>query len=712
MDQFHYAVRGERRGPVAQKQLREMLARGELAPDSLIWQVGDSNWVKLAEHAAFADAIATPPPLPAVTRSAGVIRKTGRRLADLLPSIWLGALVALTGLGTTMFVADKSRVSDALLAIVLGLGFVVGAVICALIFFPRKDLDVPEPGPYRRAAARFIDCALTAVLVYGGAIWAVQRVLNGDLDHRAELFRVCTLVIIAMVWLGVHQALFEAVCQGVFGNTPGRALGGYQIRGGDGRPVSALTVALRSLKVWFVGMCAVLPPFTSFFMAYWYRRYREGKSLPWDNLQSGQAVSTAFGIGRVIAVVIAVPVVGMAALALGKVFSEFAGEAAMLPEPSKVASAKVLRPASDGDKWGWINEQGEFVIPPRFERVSFFRDGLAWAKSGDFWRRVDMRGRPVSENSFDEIREFSEGLWAVKKDGDWGFVDQRGEIVIPLEFKGVGPFSEGLAAAVTRIENVGKEGKRGKLGFIDRTGSFVIEPRFDPDSWDGRFTSFKNGIAIVRIRIEQEFRSGKVFEVTRLRTLRKDGSFAFDLDRLVREAFGDGYRVFILDRMNRGSDGSIVLKASAITDAKFDLNTGVLFVSAEGVPLFPPVKGISGAESFEEGYAKIEMIPAQGMRVPVGEELPRRVGFLDRTGKIAIPMQYEDGSDFSEGLAAVKIGGKWGFIEPSGRFVIEPRFALGGFFRDGFAFVELVGNKEAIIDRKGDAIRSWPKGKD
>jgi len=39
------------------------------------------------------------------------------------------------------------------------------------------------------------------------------------------------------------------------------------------------------------------------------------------------------------------------------------------------------------------------------------------------------------------------------------------------------------------------------------------------------------------------------------------------------------------------------------------------------------------------------------------------VGYIDTTGKLVIQPQYDTVSDFSESLAAVKIGDKWGYID-------------------------------------------------
>ena len=72
-------------------------------------------------------------------------------------------------------------------------------------------------------------------------------------------------------------------------------------------------------------------------------------------------------------------------------------------------------------------------------------------------------------------------------------------------------------------------------------------------------------------------------------------------------------------------------------------------------------------------------------------------GFLDKTGRAVVEPKYTNADDFSEGLAAVKVGGthvlggKWGYIDTSGRMVIEPRFDRVGPFSEGLAAVAVDG---------------------
>ena len=42
-------------------------------------------------------------------------------------------------------------------------------------------------------------------------------------------------------------------------------------------------------------------------------------------------------------------------------------------------------------------------------------------------------------------------------------------------------------------------------------------------------------------------------------------------------------------------------------------------------------------------------------------------GYIDKKGKIVIPIQYDDAWPFSDnGLARVKVNGKWGYIDKKG----------------------------------------------
>ena len=78
-----------------------------------------------------------------------------------------------------------------------------------------------------------------------------------------------------------------------------------------------------------------------------------------------------------------------------------------------------------------------------------------------------------------------------------------------------------------------------------------------------------------------------------------------------------------------------------------------------------------------------------------------KYGYIDKTGRMAIKQQFNNGAmAFSEGLAAVGINGKWGYIDKSGKFAIALQYQSAQSFHDGLAVVNIDG-KYKYIDKTG-----------
>jgi hypothetical protein len=77
-----------------------------------------------------------------------------------------------------------------------------------------------------------------------------------------------------------------------------------------------------------------------------------------------------------------------------------------------------------------------------------------------------------------------------------------------------------------------------------------------------------------------------------------------------------------------------------------------------------------------------------------------KTGFIDSTGQFIIKPQFQSANDFSEGLAAVRMGGTYGFIDESGHMVVQPQFDYATAFHEGLALVYNDG-KPLFIDRSG-----------
>ena len=139
------------------------------------------------------------------------------------------------------------------------------------------------------------------------------------------------------------------------------------------------------------------------------------------------------------------------------------------------------------------------------------------------------------------------------------------------------------------------------------------------------------------------------------------------------EGFGAGY----IDR-----DGNIVIPArfwgmgnygdDDFFDglAKVHGKDGYWYIDASGKPV---TRADFATGHFSEGFATIWF--------------REKAGFIDRSGRLAIPALFDSTEDFSEGLAAVRVKQKYGYIDRKGRWAIRPRYLLVFAFSEGAARV-------------------------
>ena len=78
-------------------------------------------------------------------------------------------------------------------------------------------------------------------------------------------------------------------------------------------------------------------------------------------------------------------------------------------------------------------------------------------------------------------------------------------------------------------------------------------------------------------------------------------------------------------------------------------------------------------------------------------------GFVDINGKPICEFIYDDVRDFSEGIAAVKIGDKWGYINEQGDEICEIRYDAVGDFQSKLGVVEKEG-KKCYLNTSGEEV--------
>ena len=192
--------------------------------------------------------------------------------------------------------------------------------------------------------------------------------------------------------------------------------------------------------------------------------------------QTGQKKKGSGVIAWILAALFFVTTIAGGVLYFTKTEAPAEAEANVLFGETKLLSAK------SGEKWGYVDDTGLFIINPQFDYAGDFVEGLACVKANDLYGYIDTEGKYVINPQFDNAGNFVEGLALVKSGEKWGYIDNTGKYVINPQFDDAYPFADGLA----RVRN----GE--KYGFIDKTGSYVINPQFDDTQ------GFSNGLAAVK----------------------------------------------------------------------------------------------------------------------------------------------------------------------------------------------------------------------
>ncbi|MGD0897003.1 MAG: GYF domain-containing protein [Thermoguttaceae bacterium] len=92
-DQWYYAQKGQRQGPVSEEQLKELASTGQLKPNDKVWKQGMAQWAKAIE--VFPPAVPAPPvsPDPNVPPPIPSHKTPGGRLWKILVFSGVGLLL-------------------------------------------------------------------------------------------------------------------------------------------------------------------------------------------------------------------------------------------------------------------------------------------------------------------------------------------------------------------------------------------------------------------------------------------------------------------------------------------------------------------------------------------------------------------------------------------------------------------------------------------
>lgn len=304
------------------------------------------------------------------------------------------------------------------------------------------------------------------------------------------------------------------------------------------------------------------------------------------------------------------------------------------------------------EKWGFINEKGEVVIPLKYDWIFEFSEGFSAVRIDNKWGFIDQSGKKVIALKYDDAKDFSEGLAFVKLNEKWGVIDKTGKEITAFKYDGARDFINGLAFVQLN----------GKWGFVDKSGKELTAFKYDEAK------DFSEETVAVS---ERNF----VFE-NRWGFINKTGREIIPL---------------IYAEVGKFSDGFVRVKMKIGNVVYWE------YYDSNGIKLG---ESYDNAKDFSEGLAAVQSSET------------KKWGFIDKTGREYIPFIFdrigegglfpsEDSQMFKDGKVKVKKDGREFYIDKTGKEIEDDNTVIqkmatayqSGNFAEAFKLAEQLANK-------------------
>lgn len=375
--------------------------------------------------------------------------------------------------------------------------------------------------------------------------------------------------------------------------------------------------------------------------------------------------------------------------------------------------------AKRGDFYGVVDVDNKLIVDHKYNDVKLLENGIIAIKDtgSNKWGCINLSGKLLIPCVYDYIHDVGNGWKCVEQNEQWGCVDTNNNIIIPITYSNSFSFENGYIT-LQKVDET-------KL-FFDNTGRKII-----PRQIAGKYKDigcFVNGVAVVTDANEYKGLINKKGELL----LSCECETIADLKEGVAWCVKDG-KYALIDRIGRKK---IEVSLNFATDFYEGLslvqnNNGYGFIDTSGKFKVPCI--YEDGSVFMNGYAcmkkdgKWGMIDKTGKVVLdfkydeqfyyseglLGVKENNKCFYLDIYGKKKIVLKENiiDLARFSNGLAIVSDSNKYGFIDKTGKVVIPLSYQQVTNFVKGRAVYMLSKDSEersvykfGLLDKSGKKI--------
>lgn len=192
-----------------------------------------------------------------------------------------------------------------------------------------------------------------------------------------------------------------------------------------------------------------------------------------------------------------------------------------------------------GSLQGFIDEKNKYIVPPKYQSIREFSEGLAIASDNEGSKVIDEAGKILTKKVYSFIGDYKNNRAVYSPDGSfYGYLDENGNEIIPAKFISANDFNDEKVVVQVSENNfslIDKSGntiknynfnfvgnlsegllafrkiKEGKLGYINENGDIIISPKYSSAY------PFKYGVAIIN--------AGEDLSINKYGVIDKSGNF-------------------------------------------------------------------------------------------------------------------------------------------------------------------------------------------
>lgn len=315
-------------------------------------------------------------------------------------------------------------------------------------------------------------------------------------------------------------------------------------------------------------------------------------------------------------------------------------------------SEGIIRLDNAQGKTGYLDSLGNVIVPFTYDTGYNYSENVAWVLKNGKWGAIDSKGKIILPFTYlTKGSQFKYGLSIVRQGDFYGAVDKTGKTVIPHRYT----MLEQLVSVHDNItEAVFVASLEGKYGMLDKSGRIILPMEYDSI---GCWTDSEGFL-----------------------TVTKDHKYGFvsQTGEIVIPCEYDYVKGFLEDVAvvsKNGKYGFINAKNELVIDY---------------MDYFPT--------SFHEGMAKVVK---NGSHTQILLDGNYECGYIDKTGRLMIPIEYSSGNDFHNGVACVKKGNFYGVINRHNTVIVPFTYDRAEYFSNS-DYIALEKNKTQIyVDSQG-----------